>query len=134
MEGNAEKRIFRRLMFPPEEIIGATFSLSSYSEGIIKATILNISEGGLGLKFNMRESGVLHEGNHLILETIIGMDPLKVLESVEAEIRWVLHYKPVRGVRAGCRFINLAESKREKIRTYINAMMEQKIRKQDEDF
>lgn len=134
MTENPEKRIFKRLMFSPEEIIGATFSLPSYSEGIIKATILDISEGGLGLKFNMRETGIIHEGDHLKLETLIGMDPLKELEGIEAEIRWVLHYKPIRGVRAGCRFINFSEKKREAVRAYISALMDQKIRKQDEEF
>ncbi|MFZ5571987.1 MAG: PilZ domain-containing protein [Thermodesulfobacteriota bacterium] len=134
MTDNSEKRIFRRLMFPPDEIIGATLSLSSYSEEIIKATILNISEGGLGLKFNLRETGIIHEGDHLKLETLIGMDPLKILEGVEAEIRWVLHHKSIRGVRAGCRFINLAETKLAAIREYISNLMDEKIRKQDEEF
>ncbi len=130
----SEKRIFKRLLLSSEETTAATFSLPAYSEGLIKACILNLSEGGLGLKFNIRESGIIHEGDQLELEKLNGLEPLKILEGVKAEIRWVLQHKSSRSVRAGCRFVNLSEENREKIREFINDQMDQKIREQDEEF
>lgn len=134
MTNGEEKREFRRLLLSADDKTVAVFSLTSYSEEIIRADIVNLSEGGMGLKFRMRETGIIHEGDFLKLEELIGIAPLGALSGTEMEIRWVLHYQPSRGVRAGCQFVNLSADKQKLIREYITERVQAEIRRQDEQF
>ncbi len=119
-----EKRQFSRLLFSDENRISVILRSSDLSETSLKADIMNLSEGGIGLRFMEREAASVCEGENLYIAEISGQYQLSFLKTVETKVKWILEYKPSRGIRAGCEFMNFPEDTRNKIRTFINSQIE----------
>jgi len=119
-----ERRQFSRLLFFDEKRISVTLRSSDLSETSFKADIMNLSEEGMGLRFMEREAASVCEGEHLYIVEISGQHQLSFLKIVETKVKWILEYKPSRGIRAGCKFMNLSEDTRNKIRTFISSQIE----------
>lgn len=127
-----ERRQYQRLLFAREERIPVTVSLPAYATESVRAHILNISEGGVGIVFNERDASVIHEGGQAVLTSIIDGNDL-VLSDVVTEIKWVLSHKQTKTVRAGLEYVDLPPEMKAHLRQYINARMTQKMETAEKD-
>jgi c-di-GMP-binding flagellar brake protein YcgR len=124
---NNERRRFKRVLFSIEEGIEGNFTPSGLKSEVITASILNLSEGGLGLNFKNTDTDSIREGDHFILKNISGPEALQAITDIEAEIMWILPYHPSRGLRSGCRFLNISHSEKEHIQKFVNTWIQNKL-------
>ena len=66
MTDSNEKRRFKRFLFSKTEKPTAILDLPKYAAEGIRADILNLSEGGVGLRFSDRESSFVYAGDHVV--------------------------------------------------------------------
>lgn len=121
---HAERRQYSRLLFSDEKRVTAVFRSPDLSEINLKADIVNLSEGGIGLRFREREAASVCAGELLYIADINDHPQLAFLKTVEAKVKWILDYQPSRGIRSGCDFLNLPDDIRKKIKKFINNQIE----------
>lgn len=106
---SAEKRRYPRYAFPNEDEINAQLALPN-GGGFLKARLLNISLGGMGLaieKSHCSSIEDLDENVELHLQSIQGNVILGDLTSQKVLVKWILNYDPLKNIGIGCEFIEL---------------------------
>jgi c-di-GMP-binding flagellar brake protein YcgR len=121
VQDEKERRRFHRVFFTLEEGIKGTLAFSDLQQGLLTVHIINLSEGGLGLVLGKAEKEKIRKGYQVILTHIKGIQGLEPLVNVKAEIKWILDNPSLEFMGFGCEFINLPESMRDAIRTFIDA-------------
>jgi c-di-GMP-binding flagellar brake protein YcgR len=120
-EEQQERRRYQRTFFPIEEGIKGVFAFSDHQRGILTVSIINISEGGLGLAINKDKKDRITKGDYVILTHITGIEGLESLINVEAEIKWILESPSLEFLSFGCEFLDIPEPMRNAIRLFIDA-------------
>lgn len=132
MEKGIDRRRFKRYLFDEEGRLTGRFALFGGSGRSFSAKVLNLSEGGLGLKFGRDAVNTVFPGDRIQIETITGLPELDFLAGMELAVRWVAGYKPERGLRMGCEFVNPESKITEKIQEFVNRQIRQKLQSGDE--
>lgn len=121
VEEQQERRKYQRTFFSIEEGIKGIFAFSDHQRGILTASIINISEGGLGLALSKDKKDRITQGDHVIISHITGIQGLEPLTNVEAEIKWIVDNPSLEFLGFGCEFLDATEPVRNTIRLFINA-------------
>ncbi|QTA78246.1 PilZ domain-containing protein [Desulfonema limicola] len=116
-----ERRLFERIFFSSEDGIIGIFSLPDPYKDTARATIMDISEDGMGITFLKKECPPFNKGERLVLKEIVNMDSISFLKDIELEIRWVLSHRSLEHIALGCRLVNLSEQAKEKLRKVIGS-------------
>ena len=116
-----ERRLFERIFFSNEDGITGIFSLPAPYQDAASATIMDISEDGMGITFLKKECPPFNKGEHLVLKKILNMESLSFLEDIKIEIRWVLSHRSLEHIALGCRFVNISEQAKNKLRKVIGS-------------
>lgn len=122
-----ERRKFQRIFFSIEDGIQGTFAFSDRQKGSLTATIINLSEGGLGLALSKDKGKRIETGDHIILAQVKGIKELECLTNVDAEVKWILDNPSLEGIGFGCEFLDIPESMRGAIQRFVNAWHAEKI-------
>ena len=122
-----ERRRHQRIFFSIEDGIKGIFVFSDHQRGLLTASIINISEGGLGLALNKDKKDRIAQGDYVILSHITGIQGLEPLTNVEVEIKWVLDSPSLEFLCFGCKLLDASESVREALRLFIDARFNDKI-------
>lgn len=128
-----ERRGSQRIFFSIEDGIQGTFASPDFHKGSLKASIINLSESGLGLALSKDEQKGIEKGDRVILTQINGIEGLESLANIEAEIKWILDNPSLGFIGCGCEFNDIPESMRDAIRTFVYAWnMENKVGSSEE--
>jgi len=115
-----ERRRSQRIFFSIEDGIKGIFAFSDHQRSLLTATIINISEGGLGLALGKDNKDRIATGDYVILSHITGIQGLESLTNVEAEIKWIVDNPSLEFLGFGCEFLDAFESMRDAIRLFID--------------
>ena len=105
---NKEKRAFRRLAFPKDSEINATL-VTMEGDSEIKAKILNVSQGGIGLAAERSEREKIEEEVEFLVESVSSGTGVPCLAGQKVRIKWILNYEQLDNLGIGCEFVNLNE-------------------------
>jgi c-di-GMP-binding flagellar brake protein YcgR len=122
-----ERRKFQRIFFSIEDGIHGTFAFSDRQKGSLTATIINLSEGGLGLALSKDKGKKIRTGDHVILTQVKGIQGLESLANVKAEIKWILDNPSLEDMGFGCEFLDIPASMRGAIQRFVNSWHAEKI-------
>ncbi len=103
---NEEKRNYKRLAFPKDNAVNATL-VPLDGEREIKARILNVSQGGIGLAAERSERDKITEDVEFLVEAVSGKAGLLCLNGKIVKVKWILNYEPLDNLGVGCEFVNL---------------------------
>ncbi len=117
-----EKRRYSRIFFPVGQKVEAEI-LHEASGHIVQVTLLDISEGGVGLRLKRRDDITLSGGDRICLQTIHGQPYLRALSRINMEVRWVLDDSFLDYVALGCQFLDLDEKDRELLQDFTLLML-----------
>jgi len=115
-----ERRRHQRIFFSIEDGIKGIFAFSDHQRGLLTASIINISEGGLGLALSKDKKDRIAQRDYVILSHITGIQGLEPLTNVEAEIKWIVDNPSLEFLGFGCEFLNATESVKDAIRLFMN--------------
>jgi c-di-GMP-binding flagellar brake protein YcgR len=113
-----ERRRFKRRVIVEDGVVGI-FHFRGVKEELVKASIMDLSEGGLHLALKRVDSKGIAVGKHLVLTEIKGLAGLESVTGVELEIRWIVGPPSFDNIGVGCEFINIPERVREQIRQFV---------------
>lgn len=105
---DSEKRQFKRFVFPKSSRIRATLVPMS-GEGTVEATILNVSQGGVGLAADKRINGMVSEEIEMLFQSVTEGTGLPCLKGEKVKIKWILNYEPLDNLGIGCEFVCLKD-------------------------
>lgn len=114
-----ERRKCERIFFSDKDGITGLFAFPDNYTTVITADITDLGEEGICLILAQddEEAELLHEGDHLILTEIKGVEALQFLSNMEIEVRWTLNLKHF---AAGCEFLNVSQTIKEQLRQFMN--------------
>ena len=121
-----ERRRHQRIFFSIEDGIKGIFAFSDHHKGLLTASIINVSEGGLGLALSKDKKDRIAQGDYVILSHITGIQGLEPLTNVDSEIKWVVDSPSLEFLCFGCEFRDVTEPVRNAIRLFINARFRDK--------
>ncbi len=118
---NMEKRQYKRLFFSKDQNIMATVSLPHHIENTVEVPILNLSEGGIFIRFSQqnKQLATAQKGEHLILKEIRGITPPVRINTTNMEIRWLLKDKLLDHMGFGCEFKDMNEASKKQLHQLI---------------
>jgi hypothetical protein len=123
-----ERRKFQRIFFAVEDEVKGTFAFADVQKGSLTATVINLSESGVGLALSKNETTKkIREGDHLIMTQLNGIKGLESLANIKAEIKWIMINPSFGFVGCGCEFHDVPKPMRELIKTFIDAWSVEKI-------
>ena len=114
-----ERRKFKRVFFNPEDQIAVTLTIPGDSSESFPATLLNVSEGGMGVVATRNKTPKITNGSQLVVREIILPDLDGVIKDVEIITRHVLDLSMYDHITFGCEFTSINENEREKIRDFV---------------
>ena len=117
-----EKRRYPRIFFPVGQKIEADI-VHEDSGQTVQVTLLDISEGGVGLRQKRREDIAIAEGDRLLLRAIHGQPYLRALSRISLEVRWVLDDAFLDYIALGGQFLDLAEKDRALLQDFTLLML-----------
>lgn len=120
-DATQERRKYQRIFFSIEDGIKGIFAFTDHHKGLLTASIINISEGGLGLALSKDKKNSIAQGDYVILSHITGVEGLEPLTNVEVEIKWIVDSPSLEFLGFGCEFLAVSESMKEAIRLFIDA-------------
>ncbi|MFZ5571102.1 MAG: PilZ domain-containing protein [Thermodesulfobacteriota bacterium] len=121
-ETHSESRQSQRLLFSTKEAVTARIMKCEHPDADpIPVTILNLSEGGLGLAMARNALQTVAEREEIRLVTIEGGTDLSFLIGIRMEVRWLLHNPEMQHACLGCEFINPASAVIQMIRNIFSA-------------
>lgn len=101
-----EKRAFPRLAFPKDrEVVATLVQVDGTNE--VRAKILNVSQGGIGLAAEKSVSAALGEEIEFLLRSVSGDSGIPSLNGQKVKVKWILDYEPLNNVGVGCEFVGL---------------------------
>ncbi|MDJ0621994.1 MAG: PilZ domain-containing protein [Desulfocapsaceae bacterium] len=107
---NNEKRAFDRVAFSVDRKIEVRLSAVHEQQVSVKARILNVSEGGIGLAFQKTENDVIEKNKEFFIDQVLGDDSLLCLQGQTVKIIWILNSDIFANLGVGCEFINISNS------------------------
>jgi c-di-GMP-binding flagellar brake protein YcgR len=116
-----ERRRSQRIFFSIEDGIKGIVAFLDPQRGLLVAHIINVGEGGIGLAVGKDKKDKIVKGDQIILTHITGMQGLEFLINVDAEIKWILENPSLEYVLFGCEFLDIPESMRDAIGTFIDS-------------
>jgi hypothetical protein len=126
MNTKAERRQCERYLFPNESNAKAKLNLFDGDNTAIVADIITLSEEGLGLSYGSNLPVALCEDDWIMLKGIEGLPGLNFLKDLEMKLRWVMAYRPSKGMCFGCLFDNISPVVKEQIRQFVHEQINQK--------
>ena len=121
MENPENRRQFKRALFIIEDDIQGVFSIPGSDIGPISTHVLNLGEGGAHFIIDSSDESHFQPGTKIILVQIKGPNPLQYLVNVDAEVKWILDHNIMEYVGAGCQFLNITQSSRDQIKSFVEA-------------
>lgn len=103
-----ENRKHKRFAFPKSSRIRATLMPISGGKSV-EATILNVSQGGVGLAADKRINGIVAEDKEMFFQNVTEGTGLPCLKGEKVRIKWILNYEPLENLGIGCEFVGLKE-------------------------
>ncbi|MGE0084192.1 MAG: PilZ domain-containing protein [Desulfococcaceae bacterium] len=103
-----EKRRFERMQFSGSNGIAGIFVSETHPDQSLTASIMDLSLGGMGIVFKKDISGLLHQGDVLILSEIRNMTSLAFMKNIKMKIRWTVRQPPEQ-FAAGCEFVEISK-------------------------
>ena len=117
-----ERRRFQRVFFAVEDEVKGTFAFADIQKGSFTATVINLSESGVGLVLSKDETTKkIRKDDHLILTQLNGIKGLESLTNMRAEIKWVLDDPSLEYIGFGCEFYDVPESMRKALQTFVDS-------------
>lgn len=128
-----EKRHSRRAFFTLEDNVGLNLAIKPeydipdefLSGENVRATLLSISTGGLGVTGTRYRFPPVKEGDRLILTAIQTPPPLGVIHRLDAEVRYVVTDDYSVRVVLGCEFLDISPAWRLRIDEYVAQRLKQ---------
>jgi c-di-GMP-binding flagellar brake protein YcgR len=120
-EYKPEKRIYKRVFFSNQDDLAGILKLSDNHEVFLTAFIKDLSEGGLGFAVKRDQKNKIIAGSQLTIKKIRGSEHLTFITDLKLEVIWVLDCDKLEHVGIGCRFLDIPQAVREKIRNYVKA-------------
>ena len=111
-----EQRKHARLLFSAADQARALIEVPE--QGIVTATVLDISESGIGLSLAQNEI-FIDQGEHCIMVELRGVVGIHFDFGIEIEIRWLLNYEALGLLALGCRFVNIPPPIRVALRDFV---------------
>ena len=102
-----ERRKYKRVLFTIEDGIIGALSLPGDQDRDIKARVMNISDGGVQLRFKPILNNRIKVGDKLLLTEIKGQDSEQVVVNVDAEVKWVSDDKLTNDIGLGLEFVDI---------------------------
>jgi c-di-GMP-binding flagellar brake protein YcgR len=119
---DSNRRRYQRAIFSLDDDIQCIFSIPDSQDRPINSHILNIGQGGIHMVINPRDEARLSSGMKLVLVQIKGgPEELPYLVNVDAEIKWVMSHDILDYIGAGCEFLNISDSSRDQIASFVAA-------------
>ncbi len=116
-----EKRKYKRLLFSTKKSVAASIMKNSNPEAVIPVTVLNLSEGGLGLASTKDMLHVLFENEELKLTHIESQIDLSFLIGRKLKVRWLLKNPLLDHLCFACEFLDLPPSNLKMIRNIVDS-------------
>jgi len=107
-----EKRRYPRIFFPAGQKIEAEI-VHEASGWSLAVTLLDISEGGMGMRLKRNADVSIVPGECIRLETIHGQPYLRALSQITMDVRWILDDDFFDYIALGCQFLDLPQKDRE---------------------
>ena len=127
-----EKRRYPRIFFPAMQKVEAEI-VHEASGWNLAVTLLDISEGGAGLRMKRSTDLVMARGDRIRLAAIHGQAYLRTLSEIDMEVRWVLDDDYFDFIALGCQFVDLAEKDRELLHDFTLLMQAADRERMQED-
>jgi c-di-GMP-binding flagellar brake protein YcgR len=125
MENPENRRNYQRALFTMEDDIQGVFSIPDSHIRPINTNILNLGEGGAHFIIDSSDESHFQPGTKIVLVQIKGPDPLQYLVNVDAEVKWILDHNIMEYVGAGCQFLDISQSSRDQIKSFVEAWNEE---------
>ena len=116
-----DKRIHKRYILPKEGQI-TIFLDSIDGKTNVKAELLNISLGGVGLVMSKEEHQVVAQNTNMRISSIDGTTGLKAMHGVGVEVRWVLEHDAFNNTCFGCQFSDLSKEALSELKNFIKSV------------
>ena len=120
-EFKPERRGYKRVFFSNQDDLAGILKLSDNHEVFLTAFIKDLSESGLGFAVKRDQKNKIITGSQLTLKKIRGSEHLTFITDLKLEVMWVLDCDELKNVGIGCRFLDIPQAGREKIRNYVKA-------------
>ena len=127
-EYKLERRRYKRVFFPNQDESASILKFCDGHEEFLTVIVKDLSEGGLGFAVKRNNIDNLITGTQLAIKKIQGSDNLGFLTDLKLEVIWVLDCDEFEHVGFGCRFLDVPQALREKIRNYVEAWISEGIR------
>ena len=114
-----EKRENKRAFFTLEDNITASVEPHK-NGGPVQVIILSISAGGLSFVGARQKVSGIKEGDRFTLKGFEAPEPLGRIDSVEAEVKYILDHDVNIRVAFGCEFTKITASSVPRIEEYVN--------------
>jgi c-di-GMP-binding flagellar brake protein YcgR len=111
-----EQRKHARLLFSAADQARALIEVPE--QEIVTATVLDISESGIGLSLAQNEI-FIDQGERCIMIELRGLVGIHFDFGIEIEVRWLLNYEALGLLALGCRFINIPPPIRAALRNFV---------------
>jgi len=102
-----ERRKYKRVIFTIEDGIIGSFSPPGEQDQTVDAQVMNISEGGVQLRFKPILNNKIKVGDRLLLTDIKGEGSEQIVVNVDAEVMWVSDDKFTNDIGIGLEFGDL---------------------------
>jgi len=117
-----EKRRYPRIFFTAGQKVEAEI-VHVASDWKLAVTLLDISEGGMGLRLKRNADITLEQGDQIRLEAVHGQSYLRALSQIMMEVRWTLDDDFFDYIALGCQFLDLSEKDRELLQDFTLLML-----------
>ncbi|QTA89531.1 PilZ domain-containing protein [Desulfonema magnum] len=124
-----ERREYKRMFFSIEDGPVAVFDLPNYQEKTIRAIVMDLSPGGMGLSIKKDDNIIINVEDRLLLREFKGHTELWPVVGIETKIRWIQNYKGFKHMLFGCEFLDIPETAKDQIRNFINSWADKMTRR-----
>ena len=120
-EYKQERRRYKRVFFSGQDDLAAILKISDNHEEFLTVFVKDLSEVGLGFAVKRDQKDKIITGSQLTLKKIRGSEHLGFITDWKLEVLWVLDCDELEHVGFGCRFLDMPQAVREKIRDHVKA-------------
>ncbi len=111
-----EQRKHNRLLFSAADQVKALIEVPD--QGIATATVLDISESGIGISLAQNEI-FIDQGERCIMVELRGLIGIHFDFGIEIEVRWLLNHEALSLLALGCQFIDIPPPVRAALRNFV---------------
>ena len=124
-----ERRQHQRVLFTVEDGIVGVFNPPGKEGEPVKASVMDISKGGVKLLFKPILKNRIMEGDRIILSEIKGHGSSPVIVNIDTEVKWISEDELSETIGIGVEFLNLLENKQQQIDDLTDFWYMQKLEK-----